>query len=350
MTDTTKLLLAFSEKTGVAGLESEAAEYGKTLLAQYGEVTVSPLGSVICTVEKPAKDGRHIMLDAHIDEIGMIVTYIEDRGFLRVFQCGSMDRRGLLASAVTVHAQNGKVTGVICSVPPHLNDDKDRKNKAVDEIYIDIGVSSKEEAEAMVRQGDRVTLNSQPRELLNGIVSGKALDDRAGCVALLKALEQLCIKDKPLGCGLTVVFSSMEEIGLKGAQAAAYEVNPTHALAVDVTSAYTPDSQKEQCGEMKKGPMVGFAPILDTSFSKLLVQLAERDGIPFQHEVMGARTGTNADAIALTRGGVRTAVVSIPLKYMHTPIETVAVSDVKDTGKLVAAFVREIAKEAGDND
>lgn len=355
MTDTKKLLFEFSSKTGVAGLESEAAGYGKALLEKYGEVTISPLGSVICTVQKPKNGEPHIMLDAHIDEIGMVVSHIGDKGFLRAVGCGGIDRRLLMASPVTVHSlcegntKNGGITGVICSTPPHLNKDGDKKNKKVEEIYIDIGATDKEEAEKLAHLGDRITLNSRPRELLNGLVSGKALDDRAGCVSLLKALEYLEVKKKPLDCGLTVVFSSMEEIGGQGAKTAAYSLDPTHALVVDVSFAYTPDSQKEKCGEIKKGPMIGFAPILEAGLSKMLVRLAEKDEIPRQCEVIGSKTSTNADAIAVSRGGVRTALLSIPQKYMHTPVETVAVEDVENTGRLIAAFVREIAKAAKED-
>lgn len=343
--DTKKLLLEFSAKNGVAGLESEAAEYGGKLLEPFGAVRISPLGSVICTVREPGNNKPHIMLDAHIDEVGMVVTYIEEKGFLRVAACGGIDNRLLLAAPVTVHAKGGRIPGVICSIPPHLNKDKSgSKNKKTDEIYIDIGAADKASAEKLVRAADRVTIDSQPRELLNGLVSGKAIDDRAGCVSLLKALEYL---DGQFDCGLTVVFSSMEEVGGQGARTAAYAVDPTHAVVVDVSFAYTPDSQKEKCGELCKGPMIGFSPILESGASQKLCELCEQNGIPHQREVMGGKTGTNADSIAVTRAGVRTALISIPQKYMHTPIETVAVEDVENTGRLIAAFVRHISDKGG---
>lgn len=344
--DTTKLLLEFSSKTGVAGFERDAAKYGGKLLSAFGSTRVSPLGSVICTVREPVEGGMHIMLDAHIDEIGLIVSYIEEKGFLRVSACGGVDRRLLQASPVTAHTKNGPVKGVVCSVPPHLGKDKESpKNKRIDEIYIDIGASSKAEAEELVRLGDRVTLDSAPRELLNGLVSGKAIDDRAGCAAILKALEYL--DGKGFNCGLTAVFSSMEEIGGQGAKTAAYEVSPTHAVAVDVSFAHTPDSKKELCGELGKGPMIGFAPVLSPEMSRRLRELAEENAIPYQTEVMGGKTGTNADHIATARAGVRTALVSIPQKYMHTPVETVAVSDVENTGRLIAAFILSLCGEGG---
>lgn len=343
--DTKQMLLEFSALTGVSGTEGEAACYGEKLLEQYGDVSISPLGSVICTVSQPGEDGVHIMLDAHIDEIGMTVSSIEESGFLRVGETRSVDNRGLLASPVFVHTQKGQVAGVICSIPPHLTKSGE-KNKKTGEIYIDIGADNKAEAEKLVSLGDRVTIKSFPRGLLNGVVSGKALDDRAGCVALVKTLEYLNLGNSLLGCGLTVVFSSMEEVGHQGAKTAAFEINPTHAVAVDVSYAHTPQSAKEKCGEMKKGPMIGFAPILNADISKRLRTLSEESGIPYQYEVMSGRTGTNADVIAVSRAGVKTACISIPLKYMHTPVETVAVEDVENTARLLAAFIRDLERQA----
>ncbi len=341
--DTIKLLLDFSKKTGVAGREGEAAGFGRALLAPYGKTRVTPLGSVLCSVREPREGEPHILLDAHMDEIGLVVTFIEDSGFLRVAAVGGVDRRLLLASPVTVHAKV-PVAGVICSIPPHLNSD-DSKNKKPDEIYIDVGAECRQEAEKLVRPGDVATVNSSPRELLNGIVSGKSIDDRAGCVSLIKALEFLELDRQPLNVGLTVQFSAMEEVGGQGAKTAAFTVAPTHAVAVDVSFACTPDSSREKCGELKKGPMIGFAPILESKLSEKLCRLAEKNGIPYQREVMGGKTGTNADHIATTRAGVRTALISIPQKYMHTPIEAVAACDVEDTGKLIAAYIRALSEE-----
>jgi len=341
MMDTARLLLEFSALTGVSGAENEAAEYGAGLLKQYGPVTVTPLGSVLCAA-RPAREGRpHLLLDAHIDEIGMIVTYIEDTGFLRVAPCGGIDRRLLLASRVTVHTASGAVAGIICSTPPHLSAEEDKKNKKVEEIYIDIGYDG-ESAREKVHPGDRVTINAHSRQLLGGLVSGKAIDDRAGCVALLLALAEL--GDTELDCGLTVQFSTMEEVGGAGAKTAAYLIKPTHAIAVDVGFGMTPDSPKEKCGELKKGPMIGFAPILSREVSAELAELCRVGEIPWQPDVMGRSTSTNADSIAVVGGGVVTGLLSIPQKYMHTPIETVAVEDVENTGKLLAAYAKSLGR------
>jgi len=341
MMDTARLLLEFSALTGVSGAENEAAEYAAGLLKQYGPVTVTPLGSVLCAA-RPAREGRpHLLLDAHIDEIGMIVTYIEDTGFLRVAPCGGIDRRLLLASRVTVHTDSGAIAGIICSTPPHLSGEEDKKNKKVEEIYIDIGYDG-EAAREKVHPGDRVTINAHSRQLLGGLVSGKAIDDRAGCVALLLALGEL--GDTELDCGLTVQFSTMEEVGGAGAKTAAYLIKPTHAIAVDVGFGMTPDSPKEKCGELKKGPMIGFAPILSREMSAELAELCRMEEIPWQPDVMGRSTSTNADSIAVVGGGVVTGLLSIPQKYMHTPIETVAVEDVENTGKLLAAYAKSLGR------
>jgi endoglucanase len=205
----------------------------------------------------------------------------------------------------------------------------------VDELYIDIGYS-KTEAEARVSPGDRVTPLAPARPLLNGIVSGRALDNRAGCAALLKALEYL--GGRKLDMGLSVLFSSMEEVGGMGARTGAYIAEPTHAVAVDVSFAHTPDAKPEKTGILGKGPMIGFAPILSAATSAALCDLAKENRIPFQREAMGGRTGTNADVIATSRYGVKTGLVSIPLKYMHTPVEAVSVEDVENTARLIAAY------------
>jgi endoglucanase len=201
--DTKQLLLDFSAKYGVAGRENDVAAFAKDLLAPFGEVEITPLGSVLCTVKKPVEGGAHVLLDAHMDEIGLVVTFIDENGFLRVAPAGGIDRRLLAAAPVVIHTAEGMLPGVVCSTPPHLSDGE-KKNPKIEDIWIDIGFSG-EEAKQKVFPGDIVTLKSDSRELLNGLVSGKATDDRAGCVSLLKALEYL--GGGSLSCGLSVVFS-----------------------------------------------------------------------------------------------------------------------------------------------
>lgn len=337
--DTTQLLLEFSALYGISGREQGAFAFAKQHLGQFGTVTETPTGSLVCTVKEPEQGGTHVMLDAHLDEIGFMVSHVLEDGFLKVSPAGGVDRRLVLSSLVDIHTTGGILTGVISSTPPHLLKGE-RKNPEISDIFIDVGLSG-EEAKEKIKVGDMITFRSRPVELLENNVSGKALDDRAGCVALLKALEYLG-EDIPVG--LTVVFSSMEEIGLHGARTAAYQVDPTHALVVDVGFAHTPDAKKADCGELGKGPMVGFAPILRHEFSTQLVNLAKEQDIPYQTDVMGRGTGTNSDAVAVARAGVPTALLSIPQRYMHTPYEVVNVNDVENTGKLIAAWISQLGK------
>ncbi|MCL2068876.1 MAG: M20/M25/M40 family metallo-hydrolase [Oscillospiraceae bacterium] len=341
----TEMLKKFSALTGVSGMESDVASFAGEILSKYGKTRTDALGSVICTVREPKAGGIHILLDAHMDEPGMIVSCIEESGFLRVANCGGVDTALLMASPVEIHTAGGIIEGVICSTPPHLQSGGDeKKNPKIEDILIDTGFSGGE-ASKRIRPGDRVTLQTTPRELLGGLVSSKALDNRAGCVALLHAME--CIKD--VDCGISVVFSAMEEVGLQGARTAAYGLSPTHAVVVDVSYAHTPDSPREKCGIMGKGPMIGIAPILSRKLTDKLIKSAEAEGIPYQLEAMGGATGTNADAIAVAREGVCTALVSVPIKYMHSPAEIADPADIEHAARLIAALVQEIAKGGGNH-
>ena len=327
-------------------MEGEVASFSQNLLSSYGNVYTTPLGSIICTIRTPAEGEPDIMLDAHMDEPGMIVTFIEDSGFLRVGSCGGLDRALLMASQVEVHTRDGVLPGVICSIPPHLQDGSEKNNPQIEDVLVDVGYPG-DKCRELIRPGDRVNLLSTPRQLLGGLISGKALDNRAGCCCLIKTLELL--KGDDLNCGLSVVFSSMEEIGGQGAKTAAYGVSPTHAIVVDVSYAHTPDSPREKCGLAGSGPMIGFSPVLSRDMSDKLVTIAKSHEIPHQFEAMGSSTGTNADHIATTRLGVHTALVSIPIKYMHSPTEVVDPQDVDNSAELIAALVREISKGGTGN-
>jgi len=326
--------------TGVAGHSAVPAE----LLAPYGKTTRTPLGSTVCQVWKPVPDKPHFLLDAHFDTVGLIVTHIDDTGFLRVSGCGGIDPRVLPACPVIVHGRRGDVSGVVCSTPPHLDKGREKKFSKADEVYIDLGLA-KEAAENAVAPGDKVSLHAPGRILMGDKLAGGGLDNRAGCVCLLRVLE-LLRETKP-HCGLSVMFSSLEEIGGQGAKTAAYVLQPTHALVVDTSFAHTPDSKRQKCGELGGGPMIGIAPILSGEMAEGLLESAKSQEIPCQHEVMGGATGTNADHIAIIRGGVPTGLVSIPLKYMHTPVEVACVYDIEQTARLIATFVKNFAWKVG---
>jgi len=324
------------EATGVSGDEGAACRVAERLLKEYtGDVRVDRNQNVIANVYDAGPDKPRLLLDAHIDEIGLLVTHIEEGGFVHVEGIG-VDRRLLLAQEVILHGER-EIPGVILAKAPHLTTSEEREQvPEVKDLLIDTGYE-KEELEKILAPGDRVTLKSRFTRLQGDHVSSKALDDR-GCVAcILAALEEL--KGKELPVSLTVLFSSQEEVGCRGAMTGAYAIDADMAIAVDVSFAMTPDADKNRCGQLGEGPMVGISPILDRGIWQRLIRLAQEQDIPFQREVMSGSTGTNADCIATSRGGVRTGLVSLPQRYMHTPIEVVRLCDIEAVGRLLAAFV-----------
>lgn len=336
--DTSTMILELSQATGIVGMEAGAVKTAEKMLEGCGDCSVSALGSLICRVKTAPADKPHIMLTAHIDEIGLVVTYIDEKGFLRVSGCGGIDLGIILAAQVLVHTKQGDLPGVVCTVPPHLQPD-DTKLPKVEDICIDVGLSQ-EQAKQKITLGDRVSFVNKAGRMLNGQVSGKAIDDRGGCASVILAARELAKCD--LNCSLTVMLSTLEEIGSQGAKTAAEEIMPTHAIVVDVAFGHTPDAPRHQCGELGKGAMIGVAPVLDNDMSRQLVETAKKHKIPYQMDVQGGRTGTDSDEVAVCGAGVRTALVSIPQKFMHTPIETVMVSDVEAVGKLMALYIKDI--------
>ncbi len=329
------LLKALCSEKGVSGAESEAAKVAAELLGKYMPVKIDALGSVTGSM---GDGGVHILLDAHLDQIGLVVTAIDADGFLKVAKCGGADKRVLAASDVTVHGKE-KLFGVITSTPPHLSKPADAdKASDFDEIAVDIGMN-KEEASKLVSPGDRITFNGEYNELLGNRICSPSIDDRAGVAAILRCLE--FIKDKKLDCRISVMFSVQEETGGSGAQAAAFAAAPDEAIAVDVSFASAPGVSAEKYASLGGGTMIGFAPSLDYAMSNKLVELAKEKNIPYQHEVMGGKTGTNCDEIQVSGKGVKTALLSVPLRNMHTACEICDLEDIENTAKLMAEYITE---------
>lgn len=324
---------------GVAGREGGAAAVAMEYLAPLGTVTTTPLGSLCCTVTAGEPGMPHLMLEAHLDQIGLIVSRVEDDGFLRVGNVGGFDRRLLPAAPVLIYAADGPHHGVVASVPPHLAD-RDEKPLKIEEFAIDTGYSG-EEAKKIFAAGDILVPESRFAELAGGRVAGGALDDRIGCVAVIAAAQEI----KKSGCRLrvTVMLSPQEEVGGAGARTGAFFVKPDQAIAVDVSFAEGFGAPAHKCGKLGGGTMIGIAPILESGLTKSLTALAKAQNISWQTEVMGGSTGTDADGIAVAGAGVRTALLSIPLRNMHTTVETVQLSDVMATAQLMAAYAKEAA-------
>ncbi|MDO5125690.1 MAG: M20/M25/M40 family metallo-hydrolase [Ruminococcus sp.] len=331
--DVKQILAQLVDQKGISGSEMPASVKSAEFLSEYLDVSVDDFGNVYGVSKDFSEDRKTLLLDAHIDEIGMIVTYITDDGFLKVAECGGLDKRLLLAQQVDVLGKQ-TIKGVVISTPPHLEKD-DSKAPDMDSVYIDIGMS-KQEVEKIVSLGDRVYINNSLAMLKNDLVTAKSLDDRAGVAAIIYALDML--KDKQVNYNIRVLFSVQEEIGERGAKIGVYTADADTALVVDVSFARTNGESAENCGSIQKGPMIGIAPSLSREISDKLISVAKCNNISYQLEIMNGKTGTNADVIGVSRNGVKTCTVSIPLKYMHTPVETVSLCDIENTAKLIAKF------------
>lgn len=333
--DVTAVLDALCSAAGAGGLPQAAQVAADFLRPLVDEVATDAMGNVRGIRRCGRADASTVLLEAHIDEIGFIVTGVDDAGFVKVAPCGGIDRRTLAGAEVVLWGER-PYAGVFCSTPPHLHKGGDALPEITD-MGIDTGLTAAQ-ARAAIPAGTRGTFRANFRPMTGSLVCSKALDDRAGVAAVLLCLEQL--REMPSDVDITVAFAVQEELGCRGAATAAFSAAPDMAIAVDVSFAHTPDADRAKCGELGKGPMLGWAPSLDFALTDRLDQLAKAENITLQHEVMGGDTGTDADSISSARAGVRTALLSIPLRYMHTPCEVVDVRDVEQTARLMAAFIQ----------
>lgn len=332
--NTEELLKKLTAVPAVSGREDNLYDLLNGILSEYGKVSTDSMNNIFCTFGS----GYHILLDAHTDEIGLAVTSVTDDGFLKVGACGGIDKRMLLGYEVSVWGKR-EIKGVISTLPPHLQKGEDEKKVPdIDEVSVDIGMR-KEAAERLVSAGDRITFKRKFSNLVGGLISSNCLDDRAGVASILLALDEL----KRLPVKITVMFSSQEELGTRGAKTGPFGKAADEAIAVDVSFGYTPGCKKEECGEIGKGPMIGISPILNKEISEMLIKTAKNNNIPYQTEVMSGRTGTNADVISVSEKGIKCGLISIPLKYMHSPVEVVDVQDIENVSALIAAYVKERA-------
>ena len=332
------VIFDLSSADGVYGEESCAAQYALKYLKNYTDDCFIKNGNVIGNFGNRKNGTPHILIDAHIDQVGLIVTNIYESGFIGFSNVGGIDRRLLPAQQVCIHGKK-KLAGVVCSTPPHLSGSDNKINK-IEDFYIDTGMSF-EAVSNIVEPGDRITFASMPKELLNDRITGPALDDRSGVASILYALELL--RNQKYECSFSVTFSAQEELGERGAKIAAFDIDPDIALAVDVSFAYCLGDREYECGKMGQGPMIGISPSLSREISDKLIEISKNENIPYQLEVMNGLTSTNADQFSVNRTGCKACTVSIPLKYMHTPSEIIQIYDVENTGRLIAAYIRSVS-------
>jgi endoglucanase len=278
-----------------------------------------------------------LMLSGHADEIAMAVNWIDDNGFIYVRKLGGVDPAITKAQRITIHTKGGPVKGVVGNVAPHLmrdEGDKERKAPRIHELFVDIGVKSRKDAEKLVRVGDPITLNDEFELLRNDLAIARAFDNRVGTFAVAEALR------------LLAVSNIMEEVGLFGARQIAYTLKPDVALVVDVTHATDyPNVSKAQHGDIAigKGPTLTHGGSSHPEVVARLEKIAEQRRIKVQHEAVSASSGTDTDAIFWTRGGIPCALVSLPNRYMHSPVELVSLKDLEQIPELMAAFALSLA-------
>lgn len=324
-----------------SGFEGSAAEHIKNIMLSYtDEVRTDALGNVIGVKYCGKSGAKKLLLDAHMDEIGLIVTGI-DEGFLRFASLGGVDKRLLPALDVSVLCEDGEIPGVITCMPPHALA-ANASDKAFDELRIDIGMTA-EQAKEKVKLGTPVVFTTKCSILGKNYICSKSLDDRACVAIILDAVSRIKVED--LNVDLYVMASTQEELGCRGAKAGVFSINPDYAIAVDVTHGHTPDAKESETLKIGAGVAIGVGPNMNRAMSNRLIKISEEQSIPYQIEVMAGNTGTNAWVMQVSREGVCTAVVSLPLKYMHTPVETIKLSDAEAVVSLLTEFVVSIGED-----
>ena len=336
------LITELCSLSGPAGFEGSVNEYCARALEPYvDEMHTDAMGNLIA-IRRCGKPGaRKLMLDAHMDEIGFIVTGY-DKGFLRFAQLGGVDPRMLPAREVRVLAEGETYYGVIDTMPPHVLDSGDM-SKSIDakKLCIDVGFTQ-EEAQEKIPLGTPVVFAGSCRELGENVLCGKTMDDRACLAAIIKTMELI------FGCDIdmdvVVLVATQEELGMRGAITGAYGVNPDYAISLDVTHAYTPDAKKTETVKFGGGAAIARGPNMNRSLTEDIIRCAKAKEIPYQLEVISGCSGTNAWVIQISRDGVATALISIPVKYMHSPVETLNMADAQSAVDILVAYI--IGREA----
>lgn len=329
-----------------SGYEQPAQRLFKSYIEPFSTVTTDVMGNVYGRIDGSAADCPRVMLVGHSDEIGLQIKYIDDKGFIYFAAIGGVDPHLTPGLRVNIHAKNGTVRGVIGKKPIHLMEAKDRESVVkLDAQYIDIGAADKKEAEGLVRIGDPVTFSADLSFLQGSRVTASGFDDKAGSFVVAEVLRQISLTGEKLPCHLFGVSSVQEEVGLRGGTTSSYTVNPDIGICVEVDFATDqPDVERKHNGDVAvgKGPILPRGANINHALFELLADTAAEEGIPVQFTGIPRATGTDANVMQISRGGVATALVKIPLRYMHTPVEVLDLSDVENAVRLITAAVKKI--------
>ncbi|RLE57528.1 MAG: M42 family peptidase [Candidatus Methanomethylicota archaeon] len=336
-----EILLNLIKTPSVSGFEENTAKKIMKIYGELGlEVEVDVMGNVIG--KRIGRDEPKIMFAAHMDQIGLIISYIDKNGYL-YFKPRGFDRRILYGMKVMVHGSRGSIIGVIGAKPAHLVKPEERdKAVKVEEMAIDIGAESKDEVLEM-----GINLGAIATPILEAYLLGKGdkmmgvgLDDKAGVASIIRAIDLL--KGEELSSTVYAVATTQEEVGLRGAVTATYNIHPHIGIAIDVThaSSYNVSEKRVSGIRIGGGPAIGVGPNFHPKLTELIMDICKSENIPYQVEPILGASGTDAWAIQVSRGGVATALISIPLRYMHSPGEVISIVDVENIGKLLAEIVR----------
>jgi putative aminopeptidase FrvX len=340
-----ELLRALLDTAGPSGNETGPARAWRERCATFAtDVAADHLGSSRARVPGTA-GGPTLAIVSHIDEIGLHVSHIEDDGQVRFGQVGGWDPVVLVGQRVVINTRNGPLPGVIGRKPIHLLKDEDRKKvPELKELHIDIGAKDGEEARELVRIGDVAVIDCAPLELPNGRLVSRALDNRVGCYVAVEAARLVAAAGGAPGDVLALAVVQ-EETTFAGSRTSAYAIEPDVAVVVDLT--FATDQPGIELGQITKhelgsGPVIARGTTLHPHVFELLYQTGEQEGIGFTVESLGKGTGTDADAVHLSRSGVPTGLVSVPCRYMHSPVEMVSLDDVDAVARLIAAFAQRL--------
>ncbi|HOL18129.1 MAG TPA: M20/M25/M40 family metallo-hydrolase [Bacillota bacterium] len=339
----TDILLELSENAGVAGDEEGVVGLAARYFRQYTDrVETDRFGNLIA-FKRGEKNGTgeqvSLAVLTHIDEIGAMVTKIEAEGFLRFTSVGGIDPRTLLGQAVVVHGRT-PLTGVIGALAPHLLSEKERKKELkMEHLFIDLGLT-REQALERLNVGDFISLEQKPLKLPTGCITGKSLDNRAGVAAAIFCAAELA--GMKHDADIYFVTTLQEEVGLRGAVTAAYGLAPDLAVAVDVTHGELPGLSSGDVFKLGQGVTIALGPNIHPALSGLLKELAREQRIPYQPEPIPASSSTDAWAAQVSREGIPAALLSIPLRYMHSVVEMLHPDDLTGCGRLLSHFARSV--------
>lgn len=331
-----EVLTRLCETAAVSGFEHAGATVVADLLATFcDEVSIDAFGNVSARRLCGQESAPAVLLDAHFDQIGFLVTEVLDGGFVRFTEAGGVDPRMLLGCEVTL-LTSPPLYGIISCTPPHLQKAGEaRKAVPMREMLIDTGLL---DAKTRIKVGTPIIFAEPMCQLSKDSITGKSLDDRAGIMSILQTLEKL--KEHTLAVDLYLQISVQEETTGLGAGIGMFRVQPQYAIAVDVGHAKTPDAPSDKTFDYGGGVMIGMGPNLHTPLTRALIKTAKAEGIAYQQEVMEGHTGTNAWAMQIAACGTAMALLSIPLRYMHTPIESVRLCDIDAVAELLFHFLR----------